>query len=207
MRRYIDLSDAVLIGTGDHKQVFIDPADTNKCIKVLFKTPDEDMERELAYRKSREKRRLTSKLLPTYYGMVETNLGIGYVFERVSDFDGSTSRTVEQLFKSAAADSRFIPLVEQVMHKFKAMVLEELIVVSNVEPANFAIQKYSETNFTIRIIDNIGSSALIPLVYYFDCVAKYRTKKYWNRFLNELQNNFPAVMTAELKEKLLIVEE
>lgn len=204
MRKYIDLSDAVLIGTGDHKKVFISPADMRKCIKVLFRTPDEDLERELAYRKSREKRGLKSKLLTTYFGTVETNLGTGYVFEHVVDYDGSTSKTLAQLFKNAAADKRLIPEVTQVMCKFKAMCFEELISVSNVEPGNFMVQRYSENDFTIRIIDNIGSSAFIPLPYYFDCVAKFRTKKYWNRFLSELQKDYPAVMTAELKEKLVI---
>ena len=204
MRKYIDLSNAVLIGTGDHKKVFIDPADTHKCIKVLFRTPDEDLERELAYRKIREKRGLKSKLLTTYFGTVETNFGTGYVFEHVIDFDGSTSRTLAQLLKNAVADTRLVPVVTKVMCVFKAMWFEELISVSNVEPGNFMVQRYSETDFTVRIIDNIGSSAFIPLPYYFDCVAKFRTKKYWNRFLNELQRDYPSVMTAELKEKLVI---
>ena len=204
MRKYIDLSNAVLIGTGDHKKVFIDPADTHKCIKVLFRTSDEDLERELAYRKIREKRGLKSKLLTTYFGTVETNLGAGYVFEHVVDFDGSTSRTLAQLLKNAVADTRLVPVVTKVMCVFKAMWFEELISVSNVEPGNFMVQRYSETDFTVRIIDNIGSSAFIPLPYYFDCVAKFRTKKYWNRFLSELQSDYPSVMTAELKEKLVI---
>ena len=204
MRKYIDLSNAVLIGTGDHKKVFIDPADTHKCIKVLFRTPDEDLERELAYRKIREKRGLKSKLLTTYFGTVETNFGTGYVFEHVIDFDGSTSRTLAQLLKNAVSDTRLVPVVTKVMCVFKAMWFEELISVSNVEPGNFMVQRYSETDFTVRIIDNIGSSAFIPLPYYFDCVAKFRTKKYWNRFLSELQSDYPSVMTAELKEKLVI---
>lgn len=204
MRKYIDLSNAVLIGTGDHKKVFIDPADTHKCIKVLFRTPDEDLERELKYRKIREKRGLKSKLLTTYFGTVETNFGTGYVFEHVIDFDGSTSRTLAQLLKNAVADTRLVPVVTKVMCVFKAMWFEELISVSNVEPGNFMVQRYSETDFTVRIIDNIGSSAFIPLPYYFDCVAKFRTKKYWNRFLSELQSDYPSVMTAELKEKLVI---
>ena len=204
MRKYIDLSNAVLIGTGDHKKVFIDPADTHKCIKVLFRTPDEDLERELKYRKIREKRGLKSKLLTTYFGTVETNFGTGYVFEHVIDFDGSTSRTLAQLLKNAVADTRLVPVVTKVMCVFKAMWFEELISVSNVEPGNFMVQRYSETDFTVRIIDNIGSSAFIPLPYYFDCVAKFRTKKYWNRFLNELQRDYPSVMTAELNEKLVI---
>ena len=143
MRKYIDLSNAVLIGTGDHKKVFIDPADTHKCIKVLFRTPDEDLERELAYRKIREKRGLKSKLLTTYFGMVETNFGTGYVFEHVIDFDGSTSRTLAQLLKNAVADTRLVPVVTKVMCNFKAMWFEELISVSNVEPGNFMVQRYS----------------------------------------------------------------
>ena len=58
--KVIDLSNAILIGEGDHKRTFVDPTDPGRCIKVLFTYPDVDMERELKYRRSREKRGLKS---------------------------------------------------------------------------------------------------------------------------------------------------
>ena len=202
VKKVIDLSGAVLIGEGDHKRTFIDPADPGRCVKILFTTPDVDMERELAYRRSRERRGLTGKLLPAYYGTVETSLGTGYVFERVLDFDGRTSRTFRDLFEEAGRDGSLLPCIEKVMERCKEQLFAELIVTSNVEPTNFMVQRLSETEFTIRIIDNLGTPVWLPLAYYFDALARKRLRKYWNRFLNELQRKYPAVMTDKLKQKL-----
>lgn len=199
----IDLSKAVLIGEGDHKRSFIDPTDPGRCIKVLFTYPDVDMERELAYRRSREKRNLASRLLPAYYGTVETTMGKGYVFERVADYDGSSSRTMQNLFDEADNDNSMYPFIEKMMLKFKKQLFQELIITSNVEPANFLVQRLSETEFTIRVIDNVGSPVLFPLAYYFDSFARRRIKRYWNRLLRELQEDHPVVMTKKLYDMLL----
>ena len=199
----INLNDKLLFGKGNHKKVYIDPTDSNRCIKVPFVIPDVDLEKELKYRRSRERRRLKSSMLPAYYGTVETNMGTGYVFERVRDFDGKTSQSFKDLFEKAAADSALLPFVEEMMQKCKAMLFQELIVTSNMEDGNFVLQRISEKEYTIRIIDNIGSPVFFPLAYYFDFFARKRTDKYWKRFLNNLQRWHPTVMTDGLKNKLL----
>lgn len=203
MKDKINLTDNLLFGKGNHKKVYIDSTDRNRCIKIPFEIPDVDLEKELAYRRSRDRRRLRSSMLPVYYGTVDTNLGTGYVFERVRDFDGQTSQSFKELFEKAAADASMLYFVEEVMLKCKAMLFEELIVTSNMEDGNFVVQRISEKEYTIRVIDNIGSPVFFPLAYYFDFFARRRTKKYWKRFLNNLQRWHPKVMTDELKNRLL----
>ena len=199
----IILTEDLLLGQGDHKKTYIDPRDAGRCIKVPFVTPDIDLRRELHYRRTREKRNLASCLLTEYYGTVDTNLGTGYVFERITDFDGKVSLTIGDLFNMAVSDSDTIPYLEKAMICFRDMLFQELIVISNVEAANFVVQRFSETDFTIRIIDNIGTPVKIPLAYYFDVVARKRLKKYWKRFLDELQEDYPSVMTEAMKRRLL----
>ena len=199
----IHLTESLLIGKGAHKKVYTDPTDTGRCIKIPHITPDADLEKELQYRRARARRNLKSKMLPAYYGTVQTNLGTGYVFERVQDFDGKTSRTISQLLAEASADKTRIPFVETVMQKFKMMLFDELLVTSNMEAVNFAVQRISEKEFTIRVTDNIGSPVFIPLAYYVDYFARRRIKRYWVRFLNQMQKKYPSVMTEVLKNKLL----
>ena len=91
----------------------------------------------------------------------------------------------------------------RIMKKFKQLLFEELIVTSNVESSNFLVQRASETKFSVRIIDNIGSPVFFPLAYYFDFFARRHLQKYWKRFLKELQEDHPAVMTDALKRKLM----
>jgi len=203
MAEVIHLTEDLLIGKGAHKKVYIDPTDADRCIKIPHVTPDADLEKELQYRRARERRNLGSKMLPAYYGTVRTNLGTGYVFERVRDFDGRTSRTISQLLAEASADRTRIPFAETVMQKFRTMLFEELIVTSNMEAVNFAVQRISETEFTVRVTDNIGSPVFIPLAYYIDFFARRRVRKYWVRFLDQMQKKHPAVMTESLKNRLL----
>lgn len=203
MSERIFLSEDLLIGKGTHKSTYIDPVDEKRCIKVPFTVPDIDLERELKYRESRKRRKLTSQLLPEYYGKVETNIGTGYVFERIKDFDGKTSLTIWDLFENALNDSNLVTFVEEVMLKCKSGLFEELIITSNMEATNFSVQRLSETEFRVRITDNIGSPVLIPLAYYFNFFARKRTIKYWAIFLNDLQKWYPTIMTKAMKEKLL----
>ena len=203
MTEVIHLTEDLLIGKGAHKKVYTDPTDADRCIKIPHTAPDADLERELQYRRARAGRNRGSKMLPAYYGTVRTNLGTGYVFERVQDFDGKTSRTISQILAEASADRTRIPFAETVMQKFKTMLFEELIVTSNMEAVNFAVQRLSETEFTIRVTDNIGSPVFIPLAYYVDYFARRRVKRYWARFLNQMRKKYPSVMTEDLKNKLL----
>lgn len=87
------------------------------------------------------------------------------------------------------------------MRKCKASLFEELIVTSNMEDKNFVIQRVSNTDYIIRVIDNIGSPVFFPLAYYFDFFARRRMKKYWERFLDNLQRWHPMVMTDEMKNR------
>ena len=62
------LTDELFLGKGNHKEVYIHPADKNLCVKILFAEPDEDFDREMRY----------------HHGTVDTNRGRGYVFENVT---------------------------------------------------------------------------------------------------------------------------
>lgn len=202
MTEIIYLSEDMLIGQGDHKKTYRDPTCPDRCIKIPMKTPDEDLEKELKYRRSRERRKLKSNLLTAYYGEVMTNLGKGYMFERVHDYNDTTSKLMGDLLKEACSDDSKLPFVEEVLKKLKALLSEELIVVSNLEVDNIAIQRISETKYIIRIIDNLGSPAVIPLAYYSDFLTRRRTVKYWKRFLEEIQRHYPKFMTEDLKSRL-----
>ncbi len=94
MSETLVLTDDLFLGRGNHKEVYINPADKNLCVKILFTEPDEDFEREMRYRRVLGKRADSMTLLTKYYGAVDTDKGRGYVFERVIDFDGRESRTI-----------------------------------------------------------------------------------------------------------------
>lgn len=91
----LKLTEDLFIGRGAHKAVYRHPYNTDLCVKLIYSEPDVDLERELHYRKIRNKRGQASVLLPEYCGTVVTDQGTGYIFERVCDYDGTNSITLK----------------------------------------------------------------------------------------------------------------
>lgn len=202
----INLTDDLYLGTGMHKTVYVHPTDKNLCIKILHTTPDPDLDREFRYRKALGKHADSKTLLTKYFGEVETAQGKGYVFERVIDYDGKPSKTMLNLFEEAIHDKTFLPELEKILLDFKCVYFAEKILLAGIDADNYLVQKVSPTETRVRIIDNIGTSAFIPLAYYFDSFAGKRAKKYWKMFVKELSNRYKILFTEEFLRKLAEIE-
>ena len=90
----LELDENLVIGAGGHKKVYIDPRDNKRCVKILLEEKCEDWEREKKYREIRKARGQHGMMLPEYYGEIATNLGTGYVFKRIVDFNGENSKDI-----------------------------------------------------------------------------------------------------------------
>lgn len=174
------LSDKLFVAKGVHKAVYRHPSNTRYCIKVTFTFRDTDIERELLYRKALKIRNKKPSLLPEYFGSVETNLGPGHVFEYIVDYDNQPSLELKSVFEKnldVREIFRVTPL--EFVRIFRDMLLAQKIVVSDVDPSNFMVQRISADRFTFKVVDNIGSPVMVPLAYYFDFVAERRIAKYY----------------------------
>lgn len=198
----INLTDDLYLGTGMHKTVYAHPTDKQLCIKILHTTPDEDLKRELRYRKTLGERANSMTLLTRYFGEVDTSEGKGYLFERVIDYDGKSSQNMLELFEEAIHDKKHLPSLEQLLLDFKRVYFMEKIPLAGIDPDNYLVQKTSPTEARVRIIDNIGTSAFIPLAYYFDSFADKRARKYWRMFVNELSTRYRILFPEEFTRKL-----
>ena len=58
------------------------------------------MLREIDYIKVLKRRNKNYDLLPQYYGEIETNLGHGYLFEVIRNFDKSKSITLQEILQN-----------------------------------------------------------------------------------------------------------
>ena len=199
------LTDNDLIGAGAHKATYIHPQDKTLCVKIARNAHDVDLKRELAYRSIIAKQHKIPTLMPFYHGTIETNKGIGHIFERIFDCDGQTSLTLDIYIRHIA--QTLLPQEAQAHFKsmlaaFKAKWFEEKTVTSNIELVNFMVQHKTPDNVSIRIVDNIGTPVLIPLAYYSELFAKKRVVRYWKRFLQVLGDSYPEIFTKELLDEL-----
>lgn len=181
------LTDENILGKGTNKRVYFHPTDPNKCIKFSLDSADEtDIKYELEFRRICKDRVEKSILLTKYFGTVETNLGTGYIFELVRDFDGNLSETFESFIKREGnSDS-----THNLLREFKQTLFDEQIITYTIFPDNIMVQKISESKSLIRIIDGIGMHVLIPIPYYVDKIAERRELRIWQKFLQKLRDDF-----------------
>jgi len=202
------LGDELLLGKGAHKACWIDPRDDKRCVKVAYAYPDLDIRREMKYRRCRKWRGVTSRLLPGFYGTVETDKGRGYVYERICNYDGSASLELgawlqkERERRLQGAE----PLdAEALLRAFRDAWVSEGIVMTNTQLENIMIQEQSAQwgDIRWRIVDNIGTHVTIPLLFFLDYLARKHVKRYWNRLLQEnLHAAFPDLFDDEMIARL-----
>lgn len=200
------LTEDLLIGVGEHKKVYVHPDDETLCVKVLhYGETDEDWQKELRYRRSRERRGLSSTLLTQYYGACPLEGGgIGHIFERVRDFDGQDSLSFQQHIDLNRSSPRIdFNAVITGMVTFRYLLFQEKIITSNMEPCNFSVQIVAPDFYRLRIMDNIGSPVLIPLLFYIDALALRHIKRYWRRFVLDLNRQYPWLINDNIAAMLL----
>ena len=95
MTSVLTINEELFIGSGGHQATYIHPIDPTKCIKIAHMKDDGDVKKEMRYRRMCAAKLEKSQLVTEFFGTVETNLGLGYVFERVLDYDGKTSRDMK----------------------------------------------------------------------------------------------------------------
>ncbi len=197
MKTPVFLTEDLYICGGTHKKVFIHPQADDLCIKIPHTTNDIDLKRELTYRKILSLKQDDKEMLPKYYGTIQTNLGKGFVFERIKDYDNSTSQDFEAFIKTIPPTQDGLLFLKKVLQSFKKLYFQQNIVTSDIDPGNMVLQKTSPTSFTIKIVDNIGSPVLIPLEYISNYFLRRKTQRYYARFLRNLSRKFPEIFTPD----------
>ena len=209
-KEQIILNENLLIGKGRNKAVYLHPNNPDRCIKINVRSSDDHLT-EMGYRKSRKRRHLPeSSLLVRYYGAVETNLGEGFVFERVHDYDGAMSITIEDLIKleiesrkerksvkELLESEKEIPPVTKVLYRFREVLFKDNIIIPDMWPFNYMVQFVSLAEWRVRIVDDLGSPTLIPIIYYIDFLGKSHVRRRWRKFILRIAQIYPGFLTGE----------
>ena len=201
----LEIKEELFIGAGGHNATYIHPIDKTKCIKIPHTPDDGDVKKEMRYRRMCAKKLEKSRLVTEFFGTIETNLGIGYVFERVLDYNGKTSRDLKDFLPKTAPDTQTLQRIWTILLNFKSDFLRENIAIVDTDITNFMVQEPAPGTFRVRIVDNIGTPVLIPLVYWFEFAAAWKARRYWNKIVDYMAENYPETvppeLVAQLKEK------
>ena len=187
-----DESDAFT--RGGNRLCFIDPRDSNRCIKVL--RPDRSPEirrRQKGFPKNLRSLRSFDENIEEFsvwqsierlvgepaftvisrcYGFVETNYGPGLVMALIKDSDGKISKTLKQVIWENGLTKE----LKNTIDNFAARWIELCMPSKKLLLHNMLLQSL-ETENRIYVIDGLGWSSLFPMDKFNRRLAQMRAKK------------------------------
>lgn len=182
----LTLDEEMFLGRGCTQTCYKHPRDSGLCVKIVRrdqgnKHGQKDVDREIAYRKMLATKDKDYSILAKYYGTEPTNLGEGYVYERIIDADGCASISLSDYMRDEALLKNNFAKIVAALKELKSGISANEIVTMSLGPHNIFMQKLGES-FKARIIDDIGSNDPLPLAYWFGVYAKARARYKWAKF-------------------------
>lgn len=176
----MQLSEGDLIAKGSMRGCYRHPEQTGLCVKVdLPKTHKPATLHEIQFlnRIRRIRRNRPFESIAQYHGSVETNLGIGAVFELVSD---TGTNEVSEIFMNLLMQDNFEEHAEEydsALLDFRRRLLKDAVIARDLRPWNLCAQKQGDGSIKLKLIDGMGHRYLIPIYDYLPFIARKRLLK------------------------------
>lgn len=202
-KEIIQLDDSLLYGQGSNKKCFLHPHNKNLCIKIAYNEGGQkDLIREINYIDVLKRRHKDYSILPKYFGKVNTNLGTGYVFEIIRDYNNGRTQTLEDFITDLNLFSQNYSLIVRLLKELKEKLYKNEIITMVLFPENILFQKTDENTYRVRIVNDMGSAVLIPLEYHFKYFAHTKILRRWKMFLDVLRNKYASHLSEKLIEEI-----
>jgi len=186
----LELTDELFLGQGAHRRVYRHPCDPQKCIKITYTDIGSmTQRRELKYLRILRKRGARLSVMPAYLGEVQTNLGGGYVYERVMNADGSRALSLEDFAQSETLLRANAAWIKRRLCDLHDELLANRIVTMVLETQNIMFPRLTDGSFGVKLVNDIGSPVAIPLEYYFAYFAKKKVERRWRQFVKNLRTD------------------
>ena len=172
------------IGAGQERICYQHPDDDSKVVKIQKGDSDKQTRRELALYASLKRRGMNDfEHIPRFHGEVQTNLGSGFVVDRIVDYDGEISRSLWWHFERGYPVSEFLPYLEEL----RSYLIENCIVFGvDMGRFNILLQKLSPSRARLVVIDGLGNHTAINWLDNIGFLARRKIRRRWQRFIGRL---------------------
>ena len=188
-KRVISLTRKDYIAQGTNRACYIDPDNLNRCIKVTISKDFSESKKEIKYYEFLKKRGVSFKFIANYYGVVETSLGDGAVFDLVRDFNGEISKTLSSYLQKDELTKEILnPIV--LLKELREFTSKEKIVVKDLNTKNMLYQKIDEKSGKLILIDGVINNDFLFYSNYFDFLVQKKIDKLWNNFEKSLSTKY-----------------
>lgn len=185
MAEIVELSDKLFLGKGTARICYYDPRDATKCIKIDWADRSfSQTKQEGKYYKWLAQKRpgFQYDCIPRFHGFVETNCGLGGVFDVVRDSETSKlSKTLRDYLRDGTV-KRERDRWEIALKKLRDSVLRNALVVGDLGPGNILASARMDGSIQLVIVDGIGHRDFLPLCDYIPSLARLRSSRKMNRF-------------------------
>ena len=131
--------------------------------------------------------------VPRYYGMVDTNLGRGFVVDLVTDYDGEPSKSLWWHFQRGYPVAEF----QAYLDELRQYLLDNRIVFSvDMGRYNILFQKLSPKQARLVVIDGLGNHTALNWLDNIAWFARRKIERRWRRFIGRLRNYSAQTMQA-----------
>ena len=181
----ITLDESLFLGKGNERLCYIHPEDNTRIIKVPYKEKNSRNQNELEYiyYKYLEKKGVSFEHIAKCYDRVSVGDKKGLVFDRVLDFDGSSSCTLSSLLQT-----RDIPLkyAKKLLDGLGEYLKENTILFVDVSLDNVMCQKQIDRSYKLIIVDGLGARRTgwkFWLYRHVPVYAKYKVRSQWKKVI------------------------
>jgi hypothetical protein len=120
-------------------------------------------------------------------GVVDTDLGLGLVSEKVVDANGALAPTLAALYSRQG----FTPEIERALATFLKDLLAANVIVGDMHAWNIVYGSDSRGGPRLVMIDGFGEKHAIPISSMSRVVNRYRTQRLYKRMIAQLERVVP----------------
>ena len=177
----MNLEDEHFIAAGLFCRCYENPSDRAECVKIPVegKKAKKRLDADLNYYHKLHKRNVGLEYIADYLGKCATNLGDGYRYECVRDFDQGISRTLKFYLEESDVEKAKIYDLFTGLGEY---LLDNRILISDLHSKNVLIQLKEGGVMVPVIVDGIGDRVAITILNVFPKLEKAKIKRRWNRF-------------------------
>ncbi len=177
----IILKDEHYIAEGLIRKCYHHPNDTNLCVKIGKKGVDKYvLYKEIEYFHRIRNKDISKFDYPFYakfFGEIETNLGIGFVYELIKDEKNQkislTLRDYLEMETSPFSDA----ILAEALNRMKEHLIKHKIFISDLKARNLCCKVLEDNSIELIIIDGLGHRDFLPFADYISYFAKKKVER------------------------------
>lgn len=111
--------------------------------------------------------------------------------------------TLEDYLSNEELLKKNFGIIVDLLKFLKGNLLKNQIITMGLFPENIIFQKIDYNKYRVRIVNDMGSAALIPLEYYSSFFAVRKILRRWKRFVKVVKNDYQNQYAEKLAEIIL----